>query len=180
MIVDILILALLQKGPRHGYEIKKKAEGILVGELSLNNNSLYPALRRLEAEGAIEPDNSAAASEAGAPRRSFKITALGERRLALLIGGFGKEEAKSDNEFFVRLAFFDLIGKAERRSIVEARCGALSQKKGNLEKLYAERRATFSSKWMKGLVEHRVAELDAEIEWTRGLLATLECKGRAE
>jgi DNA-binding PadR family transcriptional regulator len=180
MIVDILILALLKKGPRHGYEIKKKAEGSLVGELALNNNSLYPALRRLEAEGAIEPDASAAPSQAGAPRRSFKITALGERRLVQLIAGFGEEEATSENEFFVRLAFFDLIGKAQRRSIVEARRGALSQKKGNLERLYAERRATFSSKWMKSLVEHRVTELDEEIEWTRGLLSTRERKERGE
>ena len=53
MYFDILMLRVLAEGPRHGYEIKKSVERILGGR-SINNNVLYPALRRFEEQGAIE------------------------------------------------------------------------------------------------------------------------------
>jgi DNA-binding PadR family transcriptional regulator len=184
MIVDILVLALLEKGPRHGYEIKKKAREILVSELALNNNLLYPALRRLEAEGYIEPEaagaaaspssaavSSAAVSSAGPSRKAFKITRQGRKRLTELISDFGEEEAAKDNEFLVRLAFFDLVGAAERKSIVEARLRAIERKKGRIEKLSEERLGPSSSTWMGEIIRRRLAELDADLAWTGSLLA---------
>ena len=60
MYFDILMLRVLADGPQHGYEIKKSVERILGGR-SINNNVLYPALRRFEEQGAIEP----VAAEAG-------------------------------------------------------------------------------------------------------------------
>jgi len=50
---DILMLRVLADEPQHGYEIKKRVERILGGR-SINNNVLYPALRRFGEQGAIE------------------------------------------------------------------------------------------------------------------------------
>jgi len=180
VIVDILILALLEKGPRHGYEIKKKAQEILVSELALNNNLLYPALRRLEAEGDIVPEGAApsaavtstAVTSAGPSRKTFRISAKGRERLTGLISDFGEETAGNKNEFLVRLAFFDLIGAAERTGIVEARLRAIEGKKKRIQSLQAERITSSSSRWMKKIVGRRLEDLDADLAWTGGLLKT--------
>lgn len=53
MYVDILLLAELTTGPKHGYEIKKNIQNRLGNNFELNHNMLYPTLRRFENMGAI-------------------------------------------------------------------------------------------------------------------------------
>ena len=53
MYFDILMLRVLADQERHGYEIKKQVERILGGR-SINNNVLYPALRKYQDQGVIE------------------------------------------------------------------------------------------------------------------------------
>ena len=53
MYSEILILAMLQQGPRHGYEIKKDIDRALGGMVSLNNKTLYLVLKRFEEMGAV-------------------------------------------------------------------------------------------------------------------------------
>ena len=48
MYVDILLLAELTTGPKHGYEIKKNVQNRLGENFELNHNTLYPALRRFK------------------------------------------------------------------------------------------------------------------------------------
>ncbi len=50
---EIVILAMLRQGPRHGYEIKKDIERALGGTVPLNNKTLYLALKRFEERGAV-------------------------------------------------------------------------------------------------------------------------------
>lgn len=44
MYVDILLLAELTTGPKHGYEIKKNVQNRLGENFELNHNTLYPTL----------------------------------------------------------------------------------------------------------------------------------------
>jgi DNA-binding PadR family transcriptional regulator len=44
MYSEILILAMLRQGPRHGYEIKKDIDRALGGMVVLNNKTLYLAV----------------------------------------------------------------------------------------------------------------------------------------
>ncbi len=53
MYSEIVILAMLHQGPRHGYEIKKDTERALGGMVPLNNKTLYLALKRFEEMGAV-------------------------------------------------------------------------------------------------------------------------------
>ena len=66
MYLDILVLAHLAHRPSHGYEIKKLVDRS-VGSARLNNNVLYPALRRFEEAGAIEGE---LVPQQGVPPRS--------------------------------------------------------------------------------------------------------------
>jgi transcriptional regulator len=77
---DLLILALVEHRPRHGYEIGRLIEERSEGALSYHIASLYPTLYRLEDEGLLE---GRWVEKAGQRRRRYyRLTAAGRKRLA--------------------------------------------------------------------------------------------------
>src|ERR1700704_2093483 len=77
---EMLILALVEDRPRHGYEIAKLIEQRSDGVLQFNVASLYPLLYRLEKRGLI---NGRWVEKAGQRRRRFyKLNAAGQEILA--------------------------------------------------------------------------------------------------
>jgi PadR family transcriptional regulator len=77
---DLLILALLEARPRHGYEIGRLIVERSHGTLSYHIASLYPTLYRLEDDGLVE---GRWVEKVGQRRRRYyKLTAAGRRRLA--------------------------------------------------------------------------------------------------
>jgi transcriptional regulator len=77
---DLLILALLEGRPRHGYEIGRLIVERSQGALSYHVASLYPTLYRLEDDGLVE---GRWVEKAGQRRRRYyKLTAAGRQRLA--------------------------------------------------------------------------------------------------
>jgi transcriptional regulator len=75
--LDLLLLALLERGPMYGYQIVKEVRQRSGEVLHLKEGSLYPALHRLEAAGLIV--GSWQAREDGANRRYYQLTAAGEQ-----------------------------------------------------------------------------------------------------
>ena len=77
---ELLILAVLESRPRHGYDLGKLIHAQSGGQLSFHIDSLYPLLYRLEERGWIKgawvekPDERR--------RRFYKVTAEGRRVLA--------------------------------------------------------------------------------------------------
>jgi PadR family transcriptional regulator, regulatory protein PadR len=77
---ELLILALLEARPRHGYEICKLIESRSGGRLSFRVGSLYPILCRLEDKGLIV---GRWVEKPGERRRRFyRLTAPGRATLA--------------------------------------------------------------------------------------------------
>lgn len=77
---DLLILALVEHRPRHGYEIGRLIEDKSQGALSYHMGSLYPTLYRLEDAGLVE---GRWVEKAGQRRRRYyKLTAAGRKQLA--------------------------------------------------------------------------------------------------
>ena len=52
--LELAVLGLLKEQPLHGYELKKRLGDTLGFLWGVSYGSLYPALRRLERNGAIE------------------------------------------------------------------------------------------------------------------------------
>jgi|SRR5688572_2030861 len=76
---ELLVLALLEHQPKHGYELSKLIESRSRGVLSFHVASLYPLLYRLENRGLIE---GRWVEKAGQRRRRYyRITAEGKRVL---------------------------------------------------------------------------------------------------
>lgn len=77
----ILILAVLQDGPRHGYAIAREIERRSRDTLSVGEGALYPALRGLEREGFVQ---SAWETQGSGPaRRVYTLTEDGMAKLAV-------------------------------------------------------------------------------------------------
>jgi PadR family transcriptional regulator PadR len=77
---ELLILALVEARPRHGYDIGKLIESKSQGELRFNVASLYPLLYRLEKRGWIEGRWTEKANERR--RRLYNLTPVGRDVLA--------------------------------------------------------------------------------------------------
>lgn len=77
---ELLILSLIERRARHGYEIGKLIETRSGGTLSFQIASLYPLLYRLEARGWIQGRWVERAGERR--RRYYRLTADGRRMLA--------------------------------------------------------------------------------------------------
>jgi len=77
---ELLLLALLEARPRHGYELGKLIEDRSAGRLVFHVDSLYPLLYRLEERGWIQGNWVEKAGERR--RRFYRLTADGRRVLA--------------------------------------------------------------------------------------------------
>lgn len=77
---ELLILALVEDQPRHGYDIARLIDERSRGALSYHVASLYPTLYRLEDRGLIE---GRWVEKAGQRRRRYyRITTPGRKTLA--------------------------------------------------------------------------------------------------
>ena len=77
--LDMLLLATLENGPRHGYAVREALREASRARFDLPTGTIYPALRRLEAAGLVQGRWSV---EDGRRRRTYELTAAGRRRLA--------------------------------------------------------------------------------------------------
>jgi transcriptional regulator len=78
--IEMLVLALLEERPRHGYDIGKRIEARSSGKLKFALPTLYPALLRLEGRGWIQGRWVEKPSER--VRCFYRLTAKGRRVLA--------------------------------------------------------------------------------------------------
>jgi transcriptional regulator len=78
--IEMLVLALLEERPRHGYDIGKRIEARSSGKLKFALPTLYPALLRLEGRGWIQGRWVENPSER--VRCFYRLTAKGRRVLA--------------------------------------------------------------------------------------------------
>jgi DNA-binding PadR family transcriptional regulator len=123
MYSEIVILAMLRKQPRHGYDIKKDVERALGGAASINNKTLYPTLKRFEEMGAVERE--IVAQEGKPNRHLYHLTERGAELLQAYLRDFPTDLAANKAEFFTRVAFFDLLEPEARQKILKARLAHL-------------------------------------------------------
>jgi DNA-binding PadR family transcriptional regulator len=123
MYSEILILAMLRQGPRHGYEIKKDIDRALGGMVTLNNKTLYLALKHFEEQGAVTRQ---VIPQEGKPNRHlYELTERGIELPHASLRDFPAGLASNDAEFFTRVAFFDLLEVPEREVILTTRLAFL-------------------------------------------------------
>jgi PadR family transcriptional regulator PadR len=79
-VLELCILQILREEPSYGYEIVTTLDAL--GPLAAGENTVYPLLRRLKADGVLE--TLMRESPTGPPRQYYRLTAEGRKRLTSL------------------------------------------------------------------------------------------------
>jgi PadR family transcriptional regulator, regulatory protein PadR len=77
--LDLLILKAVSLGPLHGYGVLLRIQQISKNALRIQQGSLYPALYRLEVQGAIASEWGE--SENNRKAKFYRLTPAGKKRL---------------------------------------------------------------------------------------------------
>jgi len=75
----MVLRTLATMGPQHGYGLARRIEQISGDQLSLNYGTLYPALLKLEQEGAITAEWGV--SDNNRKAKFYRLTRTGRRQL---------------------------------------------------------------------------------------------------
>ncbi len=161
------MLRVLADQERHGYEIKKQVERILSGR-SINNNVLYPALRKYEDQGAIE--RVAAVADPGRPPRNvYRLTDTGHDLLQAMIRDADPGLLSDDNEFQTRVAFFADLDAQERLRILAVRREILEARIAHMESLRPDAQA---EPWGLRVMDFSIGRYRNELAWLDELTVT--------
>lgn len=81
--LDLIVLAALEQGAAHGFEIMQRLDTRSQGALHLKEGTLYPVLYRLERQGLLESAwDESAEPKRGPRKRIYKLTKSGKKDLA--------------------------------------------------------------------------------------------------
>jgi DNA-binding PadR family transcriptional regulator len=187
-VLELAILGLLKEQPLHGYELKKRLGETLGAFWGVSFGSLYPALRRLERQGAIAVVDSAGSSEpvpatgslAGEAaaarlrvlpkpagrrtRKAYRITPTGETLfLALLAADDGGDDERA---FSVKLAFCRHLDPPARLALLERRRADVADRLARARR----HRPAGLDRYTRSLVEHRTTSTERDLEWVDALI----------
>jgi len=123
--IEIAVLGLLKEQPMHGYQLSQELADQQGGLFRVSFGSLYPTLRRLERDGAIERD---ASDRTGGRRKTvYRITPEGERLFLEWLAEPQDDQAE-DTRFRLRVAFFRYLPPETRVRLLERRRTRLEQR----------------------------------------------------
>jgi DNA-binding PadR family transcriptional regulator len=187
--IDLAILGLLTEQELHGYELKKRLGELLPGRASISFGSLYPALARLEAQGAVKaveqrtsvpapPMSGSLVGElaafkarvresslvkGGRGKKVYGITDVGRERLVELLAD---PDVSDDRAFTLRVAFARHLDPAVRLEVFERRRTELLGRRDDLR-----RRATRRADRYLGALQERDADhLANDLAWLDRLI----------
>ena len=191
--LELAILGLLKEQDHHGYELKKRLAETLGPWSSASFGSLYPALRRLEAAGAVKaveahetrraiPMTGSLGGElaafrarhatsgrvSGRTRKVYGITDKGEHLFEELLAA-DNEASDDERTFQLKLAF-------ARHLSPDARLGLLERRRAHLVDRLTQARRSLRARWdrldayTRSLVEHSNETTERDITWLERLI----------
>jgi DNA-binding PadR family transcriptional regulator len=164
--LELAVLGLLKERAMHGYQLKKRLADTLGSFWQVSYGSLYPALKRLQREGAVEMIFPR--EQVGRRKNVYRITEMGEELFAQLLERAG-QEATEDSGFQVRLAFFRYLKPETRIRLLERRRAFLEGRGSNLKaslQSYKERIDNYTL----SLMNHELAATETDIRWLDDLI----------
>src|SRR3981081_1883332 len=87
----MVLRTLATMGPQHGYGLARRIEQISGDQLSLNYGTLYPALLKLEQEGAITSEWGV--SDNNRKAKFYRLTRAGKKQLDREARDWGQQTA---------------------------------------------------------------------------------------
>jgi DNA-binding PadR family transcriptional regulator len=163
--LELAILGLLKERSMHGYQLSKRLTDTLGGFWRVSYGSLYPSLKRLEKQGAVEQVFDV--QEVGRRKNVYRITEKGETVFRELLEHAGSDATGEDNRFRVRLAFFKYLAPESRIRLLERRRAFLEQRLDTITASLATNLDTYTL----SLMQHGRESTEQDIAWVNGLIA---------
>jgi DNA-binding PadR family transcriptional regulator len=177
--LELPVLGLLKERSMHGYELRKQL-GAMLGPLwQVSWGSLYPTLRRLAKEGAVQKVSDQPARSARRGGKSGAALTGGRRKTVYRITPHGEDlfrrtleetaAALDADHFTLKLAFFRYLRPEVRLALLERRRAYLQDKltefKANM-RIYKERIDAYAL----SLQNHDMATTEMDLEWIDELI----------
>lgn len=190
--IDLAILGLLSEQELHGYELKKRLGELLSSRASISFGSLYPALARLESQGAVKAveertavpsapmsgslagelaafrarvRESAIVKSTGRGKKVYGITDVGRERLVELLSA---PDVSDDREFTLRVAFARHLSDPARLELFERRRTELLGRRDDLRR----RAGSGHDTYLGALRERDTENLANDLAWLDRLIDT--------
>lgn len=177
MDIEILILSQLMQGPKHGYEIKKSIIFVMGNQKIINNNALYPKLKQFEARGIVSKELEL---QEGKPNRYvYSLTKTGHELFYESLSAFTMETITIDDEWSIRLAYYDLLTTETKRRMLDYREQYILEKMNRLEQLSTCVGDNKYLMYSPELYLYTQGVLEKEMSIIHELLDRLEATGRS-
>ena len=165
--LELAVLGLLKERSMHGYQLRKSLSETLGPFWQVSYGALYPALKRLRSQGAVE--DVFPATKVGRRRNVYRITERGEELFSELLSSAGDRETDDDNGFRVRLAFFRYLKPETRIGVLERRRAALTVRLAELKQRMVNYRERIDS-YTLSLMRHGMDATERDISWLDELI----------
>jgi DNA-binding PadR family transcriptional regulator len=164
--LELAILGLLKERAMHGYQLKKRLSDTLGSFWQVSYGSLYPALKRLQRETAVEMIFPR--EQVGRRKNVYRITEKGEALFAELLERAG-QEATEDSGFSVRFAFFRYLKPETRIRLLERRRAFLEGRWSRLGESVQRLKEGIDS-YTLSLMNHELSATEDDIKWLDDLI----------
>jgi len=163
------ILELLDEQPMHPYEMASKMRARHHDEfIRLNFGTLYHSVEVLERNGWILPGERE--KEGRRPERTvYQLTDSGRELLTTTLGELLRQPRKEYPHFAAGLMFMHHLTAKQAASHLRERAEALDLVIGKFQAVLEELLRRGVTRLSLIEVEHKIAMLDAERDWVRGL-----------
>lgn len=160
---DLIILAILLPGPKHGYQLKQEA-GFVLGQEVLHNNIVYPLLRRFTEEGWVT--RKVVPGERGQKRHQYALTELGRKALTQKLSEYSESDARYAPGFLTRVGLFQILNSEARQRILDGRAAHLEKTAQRLAAIHEH----FSlNVFPREATQFQQKQIEAELNWIRHL-----------
>ena len=174
-----IILGMLRKKPKSGYDLKKELENVIQFFWDADISRIYRSLGEMQKKGWVEFET--VIQEDSPNKKVYSVTDTGLKELQKWLAEPGKTSG-SHNPFLAQLHFSDVISVEEQIHVLEERLQSLHSDLNELERRAANGKMPVplpEDAFHKGVtramlsLEYGIRRYRFEIEWTENILRVL-------
>jgi DNA-binding PadR family transcriptional regulator len=153
------LLALLERGPRYGYQLRAEFEEATGGTWPLNIGQVYTTLTRLERDGFVQ-----ALPESDGGQRPYELTPAGRTEIALWFATPISQADRPRNELTIKLALAITTPGIDVRAVVQTQRTATMRMLQEYTRMKGRAAEPPDLAW-RLVLDALIFQAEAEIRW---------------
>jgi DNA-binding PadR family transcriptional regulator len=154
------LLALLERGPMYGYQLRSEFEASTGATWPLNVGQVYTTLARLERDGLVAPVGEADAEG----RVTYRITDAGRAEVAAWFATPVGGETRPRDELAIKLAMALTTPGVDAHRVIQTQRTATLRSLQDLTRLKARADEVADAAWLL-VLESMIFKAEAEVRW---------------